>query len=934
MSIKKTCINHVHAKTPRGARAFMLPIVLAVLGMAAPAFAQGVITQTEQDDSFDTANETGLDQGESGIVVAYGHNADGLYGVGEGDFSGDFDFFRLTANAGQVISVDLKSASDNVDFDSFVGIYGPSGTVVAKNDDQIGRASKLSFTAVESGEYFICVSNWINVDPGNGDDGSLPANPTVPGTGYGPPGGTGGPYQVFIGLDATAPIVQFDAMIDGNPVPVPQWTRYTGQLGSTQAAVMGIANTGNAPLTITGFSFTGPDAAKFAVENAPALPVTIPVNSVVPILLRYNGDAVQETATATLDIASNDPLDVKLPLSAKRLLVAGAGLFTVRQVHTDGAWINGFAEADALLAGTMTAGSSATERRPVINYSNGGVDSAFFGGDYPYPDTAGPGDDFAVQVTGNIFVRDAGFYTFRTFADDGIRLKIDGIQVIESGNANLPSYGNIELTAGVHTLEVVHYEMGGGDQVEVLISKELGQFSSDNATEWELLEAYSPDTDEDGMPDVWETDNGLDPNSALTVDGASGNPDNDGLTNLQEFNLGTKPEDSDSDDDTLLDGVETNTAIWVSTANTGTNPLVADTDGDGLRDDVENPSQTTTGLSQPGSDPNKRDTDGDGYSDRVEVAFGSDPKVAGSVPAFNFVPLLTENFDGGALNSVYNLTTSGGGFTPAVSPTGVAANANALQITAAINSNNNSIAWNQVPSAPVQAFRLSFDFRQGADSADGVGIGLFRTGTYGTTGGNNPAAGNKNWENPASVGGFPNALTFGFAIYNTDFIRMSGPASPGTALAQVQSPFTLGSNQFHRVIITGVTNGPSGTIVSMEVIRDVNGAAAHHQIFSNVLVPGFDLPNESFRVIAGGRTGGLNTRQDIDNVKLEVVTGSAGGPTITISRINNQTVLTYSGVLQSSGNMGAGTFADVPGAASPYTVPAGAPAKMFYRARD
>ncbi|HTV03708.1 MAG TPA: DUF5719 family protein, partial [Luteitalea sp.] len=43
------------------------------------------------------------------------------------------------------------------------------------------------------------------------------------------------------------------------------------------------------------------------------------------------------------------------------------------------------------------------------------------------------------------------------------------------------------------------------------------------------------DTDGDGMPDEWETRAGLNPSSALGADGANGDADNDGLTNLQEY---------------------------------------------------------------------------------------------------------------------------------------------------------------------------------------------------------------------------------------------------------------------------------------------------------------------------------------------------------------------------------------------------------------
>jgi hypothetical protein len=49
------------------------------------------------------------------------------------------------------------------------------------------------------------------------------------------------------------------------------------------------------------------------------------------------------------------------------------------------------------------------------------------------------------------------------------------------------------------------------------------------------------DTDGDGMSDSWETTFGLDPNNATGVNGATGDPDNDGVTNAGELAAGTHP---------------------------------------------------------------------------------------------------------------------------------------------------------------------------------------------------------------------------------------------------------------------------------------------------------------------------------------------------------------------------------------------------------
>ena len=107
------------------------------------------------------------------------------------------------------------------------------------------------------------------------------------------------------------------------------------------------------------------------------------------------------------------------------------------------------------------------------------------------------------------------------------------------------------------------------------------------------------DVDEDGVP------NWLDPDDS---DGPTADPDEDGLSNAEEVDLGTDPYDADSDDDGLDDGIEVH--------ETGTEPTDADTDGDGLLDGAE---------VEAGTDPLDPDTDGDGLADGDEAGEGTDP---------------------------------------------------------------------------------------------------------------------------------------------------------------------------------------------------------------------------------------------------------------------------------------------------------------------
>jgi hypothetical protein len=133
---------------------------------------------------------------------------------------------------------------------------------------------------------------------------------------------------------------------------------------------------------------------------------------------------------------------------------------------------------------------------------------------------------------------------------------------------------------------------------------------------------FTTDQDGDGLPDAYELANtdppsatGLDPNGDSLLD-------NDGLTSLQEYLIGTDPNNPDTDADGLLDGVETRTGTWVSASNTGTNPLVFDTDGDTIRDGYETNTGTFVSSTDTGTNPNKADTDQDGLKDNLETNTG------------------------------------------------------------------------------------------------------------------------------------------------------------------------------------------------------------------------------------------------------------------------------------------------------------------------
>ena len=113
------------------------------------------------------------------------------------------------------------------------------------------------------------------------------------------------------------------------------------------------------------------------------------------------------------------------------------------------------------------------------------------------------------------------------------------------------------------------------------------------------------DTDADGLPDAWEQIY-----FSSLAQTASGDPDGDSYTNLQEYGANTNPN------------------------NAASNP--SDTDADGLLDAWEqiyfgNLAQTAVG-----------DFDGDGFTNQAEHLAGTNPASAASIPsapAINYVPI-------------------------------------------------------------------------------------------------------------------------------------------------------------------------------------------------------------------------------------------------------------------------------------------------------
>ena len=163
------------------------------------------------------------------------------------------------------------------------------------------------------------------------------------------------------------------------------------------------------------------------------------------------------------------------------------------------------------------------------------------------------------------------------------------------------------------------------------------------------------DSDNDGLPDGWEWQYGLDPLSNIGDDGATGDPDQDSLTNLNEYQFSipsgwdssTTPNEMDNgvwwngtvpvsnwDEESamqLIQGLNSDGADEDPRGNICFNTFDDDHDGlvdtwDGDNDgDADCSSNDDDGDNLTDEDPDGWDTDGDGMPDGWEVANNLDP---------------------------------------------------------------------------------------------------------------------------------------------------------------------------------------------------------------------------------------------------------------------------------------------------------------------
>jgi hypothetical protein len=86
-------------------------------------------------------------------------------------------------------------------------------------------------------------------------------------------------------------------------------------------------------------------------------------------------------------------------------------------------------------------------------------------------------DKFAFEFSGYIKIPQDSIYTFYTSSDDGSQLFIDDGEVVDNDgdHGTVEKNGRVALKKGYHTIRVLYFDSGGGNELKVFMQPEGGK---------------------------------------------------------------------------------------------------------------------------------------------------------------------------------------------------------------------------------------------------------------------------------------------------------------------------------------------------------------------------------------------------------------------------------------------------------------------------
>lgn len=155
-------------------------------------------------------------------------------------------------------------------------------------------------------------------------------------------------------------------------------------------------------------------------------------------------------------------------------------------------------------------------------------------------------DFYLTPVASNGTIEGCVYISGTTTPINGAAVQIQG-----GASATTDSTGHYSFTVPAGTYSLTASKTGyASDTKSVTVT--AGQATARDF----YLTPSGPDTDSDGLPDDWEQEH-----FGNLAQAANGDPDNDGLTNLQEYAMDTEPDNADTDGDGIKDGADPNPLV-------------------------------------------------------------------------------------------------------------------------------------------------------------------------------------------------------------------------------------------------------------------------------------------------------------------------------------------------------------------------------------